>query len=55
MGISLQFFFLLLGDLMIHNLNKEDAMEYTVDLINTQRQNKGTKTKLIVIRKCDER
>uniref|UniRef100_A0A8C9X7V7 Immunoglobulin domain-containing protein n=1 Tax=Sander lucioperca TaxID=283035 RepID=A0A8C9X7V7_SANLU len=39
------------GDLMIHNLNKEDAMEYTVDLINTQRQNKGTKTKLIVIQR----
>ncbi|XP_078131890.1 CD48 antigen [Sander vitreus] len=42
------------GDLMIHNLNKEDAMEYTVDLINTQKQNKGTKTKLIVIQRLQK-
>ncbi|XP_034713110.1 uncharacterized protein si:cabz01074946.1 isoform X2 [Etheostoma cragini] len=42
------------GDLMIHNLNKEDAMEYTVDLINTQRQNTVTKTKLIVIERLTQ-
>ncbi|XP_059211154.1 uncharacterized protein si:cabz01074946.1 isoform X2 [Centropristis striata] len=36
------------GDLTIRNLTPEDAMEYTVDLINTQRENKGGKTKLIV-------
>ncbi|XP_032355052.1 uncharacterized protein si:cabz01074946.1 isoform X2 [Etheostoma spectabile] len=42
------------GDLMIHNLNKGDAMEYTVDLINTQRQNNGTKTKLIVIERLTQ-
>lgn len=36
------------GDLTIKNLTKEDNMEYTVHLINTERQNSGDKTKLTV-------
>ncbi|XP_074478866.1 uncharacterized protein LOC141760184 [Sebastes fasciatus] len=36
------------GDLTIKNLATEDNMEYTVHLINTERQNSGDKTMLIV-------
>ncbi|XP_031706899.1 uncharacterized protein LOC116385515 [Anarrhichthys ocellatus] len=36
------------GDLMIYNLTSKDAMEYTVDLINTKGQSSGNKAKVTV-------
>ncbi|XP_044197705.1 uncharacterized protein si:cabz01074946.1 isoform X1 [Thunnus albacares] len=36
------------GDLTIHNLTKDDAMEYTVDLINTEKKSIVNKIKLEV-------
>lgn len=53
MTLSLQCFsFHSLGDLMIYNLTTKDAMEYTLDLINTEGQDSVNKVKLIVRRKC---
>lgn len=40
-----------LGDLTIYNLTPEDAMEYTVDLLNSKAQDKVNKIKLTVRRK----
>ncbi|XP_071316128.1 CD48 antigen [Trachinotus anak] len=42
------------GDLMIHNLNSEDAMEYTVVLINTMKNNTVNKVKLKVMEHLEE-
>ncbi|XP_040886694.1 uncharacterized protein si:cabz01074946.1 [Toxotes jaculatrix] len=36
------------GNLTIHNLTRDDSMEYTVDLINSQRQSTVNKIKLTV-------
>ncbi|KAM6894469.1 CD48 antigen isoform 2-T2 [Lycodopsis pacificus] len=36
------------GDLMIYNLTPKDAMEYTVDLIDTKGQSSGNKAKVTV-------
>lgn len=41
-----------LGDLMIHGLTKEDCMEYTVDLINTEKTSTVNKLRLQVKGKC---
>lgn len=52
LAVSLQCFsFYSLGDLMIHNLNAKDAMEYTVDLI-TNGQDSVKKINLIVRGEC---
>ncbi|XP_022625653.1 CD48 antigen-like isoform X2 [Seriola dumerili] len=39
------------GDLTIHNLTREDAMEYTVDLINTMKNGTVNKIKLKVMQR----
>ncbi|XP_056225948.1 SLAM family member 9 isoform X2 [Seriola aureovittata] len=39
------------GDLTIHNLTSEDAMEYTVDLINTMKKGTVNKIKLEVMQR----
>ncbi|XP_070849881.1 CD48 antigen [Chaetodon trifascialis] len=39
---------ILSGDLTIHNLTAKDAMEYSVDLINTEEKDVGNKVKLTV-------
>ncbi|XP_044040746.1 SLAM family member 9 isoform X2 [Siniperca chuatsi] len=42
------------GDLKIYNLTTEDAMEYTVDLINTEVQDSVNKIKLTVRKRLQE-
>ncbi|XP_061566043.1 uncharacterized protein si:cabz01074946.1 isoform X2 [Cololabis saira] len=42
------------GDLTIHNLKPSDAMEYIVDLINTDRQHAGHKIKLEMKKRLQE-
>lgn len=46
-SVSSMFFFSI-GDLMIHNLSRKDAMDYSVDLENAEGQNRANKIKLTV-------
>uniref|UniRef100_A0A3P8NGG2 Ig-like domain-containing protein n=1 Tax=Astatotilapia calliptera TaxID=8154 RepID=A0A3P8NGG2_ASTCA len=42
------------GDLTIHSLKENDAIEYTVDLLNTDDEEKGNKIKLTVKQKLQQ-
>lgn len=48
-------FFYSIGDLTIHNLNRKDAMDYSVDFDNVQGQNIVNKVKLTVTGKSHSR
>lgn len=48
-------FFCSKGDLTIHNLSRNDAMDYSVDLENTEGQGSANKVKLTVTGKSRSR